>query len=46
MSPTEQWVGDTFKDELLERKKYIHSVGNVAQVKFVAVPDNGYTGVF
>jgi len=41
------WVGDTFKDELLERKKYIHSVGNVGKVKLVPVAnDAGYTGVF
>jgi len=47
MSPTMNWVGDTFQDELLVRKKYIHSVGNVGKVKLVPVAnDAGYTGVF
>lgn len=42
-----QWVGDTFEDSLLVRKKYIHSVGDVAKVSFVPVSnEEGYTGIF
>lgn len=46
MKPTMQWVGDEFEQGLFERKKYIHSVGNVGKVKFVAADDTPYTGVF
>jgi len=48
MKPTLEWIGDTFEDALLgERKKFIHSVGNVAGVKFVPQPNSaGYTGFF
>ena len=48
MDPTIHWVGDTFKDDLFgPRKKLIHTVGSVAQVKFVPVATTeGYTGIF
>lgn len=49
MSPSLQWVGDTFEDSFLlgPRKKLIHSVGSVAKVKFAPVENNeGYTGIF
>jgi len=48
METTLHWVGDTFEDGFFgPRKKLIHSVGSVAQVKFVPVPNNeGYTGIF
>lgn len=43
-----EWVGDTYKKTLLgSRKKLIHSVGSVAQVKFVPTDNKeGYTGLF
>jgi len=38
---------DTVADEMPEgRFKYIHTVGNVGSVKFVAVENTPYTGVF
>jgi len=48
MSPTLQWVGDTFENGWTGvRNKYIHSDGNAATVKFTTVPNNeGYTGIF
>lgn len=48
MTTTIGWVGDTFQDSWLgPRKKLIHSVGSVAQVKFVPVENSeGYTGIF
>ncbi len=40
MTTTIGWTGDTFQDGWLgPRKKLIHSVGSVAQVKFVPVPN-------
>jgi len=45
MSPSLEWVGDTFENQLLQRKKYIHSVGNVGKVRFIPVANNGYTGM-
>lgn len=44
-----EWVGDTYKDRVLigSRKKLIHAVGSVAQVKFVPTDNKeGYTGLF
>ena len=48
MSPTLHYTGDTFENGWLGvRNKYIHSVGNVAQVRYTPVPnDEGYTGIF
>jgi hypothetical protein len=48
MDPSLQFVGDTFQDGLFgPRKKLIHSVGSVAQVKFVPTANQeGYTGLF
>ena len=41
-----KWVGDTFEDGWLgPRNKYIHTVGNTANVKFVPTSNNKYTGV-
>lgn len=43
---TLKWVGDTFEDGWLgPRNKYIHTVGNTANVKFVPTAANKYTGV-
>ena len=46
--PSLHWVGDTFENGWLGvRDKYIHSVGNVAKVKYTPVANNeGYTGIF
>lgn len=48
MAPTVSWVADTIPTSWLgKRTKYIHTVGVVAQVKFVPVSNNeGYTGLF
>lgn len=48
MDPSLKFVGDTFQDGLFgPRKKLIHSVGSVAQVKFVPTANlEGYTGLF
>jgi hypothetical protein len=49
MDPTMKWVGDSFEDTFLlgPRKKYVHSVGNVAKIKFETIPNNAnYTGFF
>lgn len=48
MDPSIHLVGDTFENGWLgTRTKYIHSVGVVAQVKFVPVANHaGYTGMF
>jgi len=45
MDPTLKWVGDTFENTFLQRAKLIHSVGNVAKVKFVP-QSNKFTGLF
>ena len=48
MGPSLGWIGDTFESGLFgPRKKFIHSVGNVAKVKFVpSANSEGYTGLF
>ncbi len=49
MKPSLFWVGDTFKNEKLKpvRRKFFHSVGNVAKVKFIPVENTaGFTGIF
>jgi len=47
MAPTFTMVGDTFEDDFVTRKKYIHSVGSVAEIKFVPVDNaGGFTGLF
>ncbi|CDW84335.1 UNKNOWN [Stylonychia lemnae] len=48
MSSTLKWVGDTFENGWLGvRSKYIHTVGNTAQVKYTPVSNSeGYTGIF
>eukprot|EP00347_Sterkiella_histriomuscorum_P007493 403348710 len=48
MRPSLQYESDTMPTSWLgKRVKYIHSVGAVAQVKFVPVANNeGYTGIF
>ena len=47
MDPSLNWVGDTFKNSYFMRQKILHTVGCVAQVKFVPVEHNeGYTGIF
>jgi len=46
MSPSFDWLSDSF---ISDRNKYIHSVGVVGRVEFIANPDktiNPYTGVF
>ena len=46
VSVTVKWVGDTFEDGWLgPRNKYVHTVGNSANVKFVPTSNNKYTGV-
>jgi len=48
MCPTFRQEGDQMASEWFfsTRTKYIHSVGNVAKVKFVSSGDHPYTGVF
>jgi hypothetical protein len=48
MGPTLNFYGDTFEAGTFgARSKYIHTVGNVAKVKFTTVPNQeGYTGFF
>jgi hypothetical protein len=48
MSPSLNFVGDTFEAGTFgARAKYIHTVGNVAKVKFVPIANKeGYTGLF
>jgi hypothetical protein len=38
MKPSLEWIGDTFENSWIrDRKKLIHSVGNVGQIKYVPV---------
>ncbi len=48
MDPTIKLVADTYKNDFFgARVKYIHSVGTVAQAKFVPVANSaGYTGMW
>ena len=48
MTPTLNFVGDTFEAGVFgPRAKYIHTVGNVAKVKYVPLANKeGYTGFF
>ena len=48
MKTSLEWVGDTVESSWLgKRDKNLHTVGVVASVKYVPVPNNeGYTGVF
>jgi len=43
MSKSFDWVSDNM---LENRKKYIHSVGSVGKVKYTALPNQPYTGIF
>ena len=43
MEPSFDNLGDVFEGD---RKKLIHSVGNVAKAKFISSPDSPYTGIF